>query len=283
MLKKETLILLRMPFSIFLLPVFLFAWSQLPTAKGEDIVAVFVLLHILVYPAANGYASGLEKKSTPTPRQLWWVVNGMDLLAILISFSISSLFAAQISGLILASRIYSNPVTRLNRFPVLNFFWMSFFYGFVVYWAVQTALGGTGSGYASFTEQLWAKWMVTALVGSMFLFTQLYQNELNKRDGIQTLSSLLGYQGSFALYALLFALADYSAWRHFQEYEAIRFFLVFQFFLFPLLLYGSYWFIQVKKNTLAADFDHATRMRLLTCLCLNLCFLSFLISGWLAT
>lgn len=282
MLKKDTLIRLRMPFSIFLLPVFLFAWSQTPSAKGEDILAVFFLLHFLVYPAANGYASCLDQNYRPvTSKELWWLVNGMDLFAILLSVRISPLFAAQISGLILASRIYSNPVTRLNRYPVFNFLWISFFYGFVVYWAVQTALGGEVSEYALFTNQLWAKIMGTALVGSMFLFSQIYQNDLNKRDGVKTLSRLLGYQGSFAFYALLFVLMDFAVWQHFQCHGSLRFFWVMQFFLLPIALYCCYWYVLVTRNSLAADFDHSTRMRLLTCLCLNLCFLSFLISQWL--
>lgn len=233
MLKKETLILLRMPFSIFLLPVFLFAWSQTLHARWEHVVVVFVLLHFLLYP--------------------------------------------------LFFRLYSNPITQLKRFPVFIFLWKSFFYGFVVYWAVQLALGGFKSESALFTHHLWAKLMITAFVGSLFLFTQLYQNEFNKRDGIKTLSGLLGYQGSFVFYAFLFILADYAGWRHFQEQDESRFFLVLQFFLLPLLVYGAFWFVQIKKNTLAADFDHATRMRLLTCFCLNLCFLSFLISNWLSS
>ncbi len=232
MLKKETLILLRMPFSIFLLPVFLFAWSQVPTASWVRVAVVFVLLHFFVYP--------------------------------------------------LIFRLYSNPITQLKRFPVFNFLWKSFFYGFIIYWFVQIALGGLQSEFVSFTHQFWAKLMITAFVGSLFLFTQLYQNEFNKRDGLKTLSGLLGYEGSFVFYAFLFILADYAAWRHFQEQSAMRFFLVLQFFLLPLLAYSIFWFVQIQKNTLAADFDHATRMRLLTCFCLNLCFLSFLISAWIS-
>ncbi|HCS21404.1 MAG TPA: hypothetical protein DIW47_12735 [Bacteroidetes bacterium] len=214
------------------MPVFLFAWSQVPMASWERVVVVFVLLHFLVYPV---------------------------------------LF-----------RLYSIPILQLKRFPILNFSWKSVFYGLVMYWAIQAALGGFSSEYAHFSHQLWAKMMITFFVGSLILFTQLYQNEFNKRDGIQTMSGMLGNQGSFGFFAWLFLSAEYCAWQHFQEQGAVRHFIVLQFFLLPVLVYSIYWFARVRKSSLAADFDHATRMRLLTSFCLNLCFLSFLISAWLS-
>jgi 1,4-dihydroxy-2-naphthoate octaprenyltransferase len=286
-LKKETLILLRMPFSIFLLPVFLFAWSQIPSAKWEDILVVFLLLHVLVYPASNGYNSYHDRdtesigglKSPPQPtRQLFWVVNGMDLLAILISLQFSFLFAAQVSGYILASRLYSNRITRLKRYPVLGFLWVSFFQGAFIYWAVQTALTGADSEHALFSSQPWAKLVASALLGAVYPLTQIYQHEADKRDGVRTMSMVLGYKGTFIFTAILFALANVGAWFHFQLQGSVRSFCVMQLFFIPVTLYFIYWFVLVWKDHRAADFDHAMRMNLLASMCLNLCYLSFILS-----
>ena len=81
-MKRATWLHLRIPFSFFLLPVFLFAISIL---KNPDLFSVFlvgVILHLLLYPASNGYNSYFDKdensigglKNPPkVHKELYWV------------------------------------------------------------------------------------------------------------------------------------------------------------------------------------------------------------------
>ena len=57
----DALKLMRIPFSIFLMPVFWFALipiEDIPIAKS---VFIFFLIHVLIYPASNGYNSYFDK------------------------------------------------------------------------------------------------------------------------------------------------------------------------------------------------------------------------------
>src|SRR5215203_2956814 len=102
MLLRSTVQLLRFHFSFFLLPVFLFAISQLPAVNWSITFLIFLILHLLVYPSSNGYNSfmdrdetpigGLEKPMQPT-RQLYRISLVMDVIALVISLIISKVLA----------------------------------------------------------------------------------------------------------------------------------------------------------------------------------------------
>ena len=89
MLQKSTIQLLRFHFSFFLMPVYWFALSQVPAISWPRALLVFLILHLLVYPASNGYNSymdrdetaigGLEKPMQPT-RQLFYTTVFMDIV-----------------------------------------------------------------------------------------------------------------------------------------------------------------------------------------------------------
>ncbi|HVE61371.1 MAG TPA: hypothetical protein VNA26_06115, partial [Chitinophagaceae bacterium] len=65
MLHHSTIQLLRFHFSFFLLPVYLFALSQLTSINWINAFFVFLILHLLVYPSSNGYNSYMDKDETP--------------------------------------------------------------------------------------------------------------------------------------------------------------------------------------------------------------------------
>ncbi|HVU54228.1 MAG TPA: hypothetical protein VHD83_04195, partial [Puia sp.] len=129
-LQKSTSQLLRFHFSFFLMPVYWFALSQTGDQDWPRAILVFVILHLLVYPASNGYNSymdrdtspigGLEHPPQPT-RQLFLVTVGMDTLALLAGFLISPLFVLGLAVYILASRAYSYRGIRLKRWPVIGY------------------------------------------------------------------------------------------------------------------------------------------------------------------
>src|SRR6478609_9075900 len=124
MLMRSTIQLLRFHFSLFLLPVYLFALSLLYKIDWIDAVVVFVILHVLVYPSSNGYNSYMDRDETPIgglskplqpTRQLFYVTVIMDLVALALSLLISKLFALGILLYIIASRAYSYRGIRLKQ------------------------------------------------------------------------------------------------------------------------------------------------------------------------
>lgn len=128
MLQRSTIQLLRFHFSLFLLPVYLFALSQLHNINSGRAILIFIILHVLVYPSSNGYNSymdrdegpigGLSKPMQPT-KQLFYISIAMDFTAVIISIVISLYFSLGILLYILASRAYSYRRIRLKNILLL--------------------------------------------------------------------------------------------------------------------------------------------------------------------
>ena len=60
-MRKSTVQLLRFHFSFFLMPVFFFALSNSPRIITSHAIFIFIILHLIVYPASNGYNSYMDK------------------------------------------------------------------------------------------------------------------------------------------------------------------------------------------------------------------------------
>src|ERR1035437_2904734 len=59
--KNSTFKHLRLAFSFFLLPVFLFALSQSNHVSWSHAIIAFAILHLLIFPSSNGYNSYQDK------------------------------------------------------------------------------------------------------------------------------------------------------------------------------------------------------------------------------
>src|SRR5882672_6985578 len=103
MLSRSTIRLLRIPFSFFLSPLYLFTLAQVPDIDIPRAILVFIILHFLIYPASNGYNSYMDRDTEsiggiehppPPSRELYHLTIVMDLLAIGLSFLVSPFFAA---------------------------------------------------------------------------------------------------------------------------------------------------------------------------------------------
>jgi hypothetical protein len=135
LIDKNTVTLLRLPFSFLLMPLFLLALSQ----SGVDILSFnvivsFLIIHLLVYPSSNGYNSYIDKdeesiggiENPPLPTiQLFYVTLFLDALALILSFIlIDWRFAVCIFVYILASRAYSSKTWRFHLLPVhIRYYW----------------------------------------------------------------------------------------------------------------------------------------------------------------
>jgi 1,4-dihydroxy-2-naphthoate octaprenyltransferase len=283
MLQASTIQLLRFHFSFFLLPVYLFALSQVPQIDTADALLIFFILHFLVYPSSNGYNSymdrdespigGLSKPMQPT-KELFRTSIIMDFAAIILSFFISYWFAICIVAYIAASRAYSFRGIRLKKFPIVGYLTVVIFQGSVTFFMVY---------HGSHIEKTLAvppAGMVAAglLIGGFYPLTQVYQHEADRKDGVETISSMLGYRGTFIFTAVVYAMAmSVLAWLFINNGEQNKF-TVLATMMLPILVYFFMWAGKVWKDVHNADFRHTMRMNLLASFCTNSAF--FILISW---
>jgi 1,4-dihydroxy-2-naphthoate polyprenyltransferase len=279
---RSTLQLLRFHFSFFLMPVYWFALSQVTHINYSDAVLIFIILHLLVYPASNGYNSymdrdtgsigGVEKPLPPT-KQLLYVSVILDMVAVAVSFLITPIFALGIFLYILASRAYSWRKIRLKKYPVIGYLTVIIFQGAVTFFLVYH---GSESNHTTDVPVI-AMIAASLLIGGFYPLTQIYQHEADLKDGVQTISYKLGYKGTFIFTGIIYAMAFIMlAVQFFANVEWDRFLLL-QIFMLPVLVYFFIWFRKVAKNTNEANFKNTMRMNLLASVCTNAGFITLLI------
>jgi 1,4-dihydroxy-2-naphthoate octaprenyltransferase len=285
MLNASTIKLLRIPFSFFLSPIYLFALAQVPNINWTNAILIFVILHFLIYPASNGYNSymdrdtesigGLEKPPPPS-RELYWVAIVLDGVGILLSLLIGPLFTVVMLFYIGASKAYSYRGIRLKKFPYLGYLVVIIFQGAVTFWLVYS-----GSNKEYNVSVPWQGMVVCALlVGGFYPLTQIYQHKQDKDDGVETISYKLGYTGTFIFCAIVYLLAWVFMAQFFIEKGTASQLLMVGIFFVPVLVYFIRWFLQVRKNNLEANFKNTMKMNWLAAICTNISFLILIIWRW---
>ncbi len=286
MLAPSTIQLLRFHFSFFLLPVYLFALSQVPSIDVTDSLLIFFILHFLVYPSSNGYNSYMDRdedpiggiaKPLPPTQQLFTVSIVLDILALLLCLLISGWFMLAVLAYILASRAYSYRGIRLKKYPVVGYLTVTIFQGAVTFFMVYHGSSEDKTLMVPPVGMLAA----SLLMGSFYPLTQIYQHQADLRDGVQTISYKLGYRGTFIFTALTYSLAMGSLFYYFLEQEKLNYFFILATLLLPVLVYFFIWAFNVWKDERNADFKHTMRMNILASACSNLAFLTLLIGRWI--
>lgn len=279
---QSTFQLLRFHFSFFLMPVYWFALSQIKNINWPDALLVFFILHLLVYPASNGYNSFMDRDTSPIgglknplqpTKQLFFVTVIFDLTALALSFIISCVFAIGIFFYILASRAYSYRKIRLKKFPIIGYLTVIIFQGAVTFFLV---FHGSSSNH-SLQVPVLAMIAASLLIGGFYPLTQIYQHEEDKKDDVITISFLLGYQGTFVFTGIVYALGFIVlAWYFYLQSQFLNF-VILQIFMLPVIVNFFLWFSKVKKNRTEANFKNTMRMNLLASICTNLGFITILI------
>ncbi len=282
MLHRSTLQLLRFHFSLFLLPVFLFALCELNNINWWDAAIVFFILHGLVYPASNGYNSyvdsdetpigGLSKPLQPT-KQLFYVTVAMDIFSVALSIIISFYFAGGILLYILASRAYSSRGIRLKKFAVMGYLIVIIFQGALTFFLSYHG----SSNDKTLHVPLWPMIAATLLIGGYYPLTQVYQHEDDLKDNVKTISYKLGKRGTFVFCGIVFALATAAMFFTFDEQKQLKFFFIFALCMLPMILFFLRWMLNVWKDESKADFKNSLRMNLLASCCTTICFLILII------
>lgn len=285
MISRSTFLHLRIPFSFFLLPVFLFALSISNNPDFENVLLVFFIMHILIYPASNGYNSYFDKdegsigalKNPPeVSTELYYTSLVLDALAIILGFIISWQFALMIFIYGLISKAYSHPDIRLKKRPISSWLIAGLFQGFFSFMACY--IGVNDLGFEVFNDKsiLFPAFLSSMLLWGSYPMTQIYQHEEDEKRGDITLSLKLGIRGTFHFTAIFFAIAMASFgyfYFHFYDPSTLLIFLI---SLSPMAVFFGYWYMKVRNDLRNADFGHTMKLNLISALCFNLFF------GWLS-
>jgi 1,4-dihydroxy-2-naphthoate polyprenyltransferase len=278
MIQRSTIQLLRFHFSFFLMPVYWFALSQVVKPNAGRALLVFFIIHLLVYPSSNGFNSymdrdegsigGLKSPLKPT-RQLLYASAFLDIMAWLLGLLISFHFSAAVAVYILASRAYSARSIRLKKYPILGFLVVVLCQGALIFYMVYHG------AHPLLSLRVPVLGMVSSslLIGGFYPLTQIYQHQSDARDGVRSLSALLGIRGTFIFCGILYAIAFVFLAYFFMESLEIKEFQVLSTCMLPVLVYFVVWAVQVWRNPLAADFKHTMRMNIIASSCTSLGFI----------
>lgn len=240
----NTIKLLRIPFSYFLMPVFFFALSQVHQIDWAKAVICFFVLHLFIYPASNGYNSymdqdessigGLEHPPKPT-KQLFYASVLFDIIGLSLSLIMGFYFFISVLAYMLASRAYSFKGIRIKKYPIPGFLIVVFFQGAFTFWMVYN--GVTKTPVELNNSLLLVLTACLFLIGGVYPLTQVYQHEADKAAGDITISYKLGIRGTFIFCGVMFAIANGLLYFYFSSVQKAGHFILFQVFLFPVILF----------------------------------------------
>ncbi len=272
---RSTIQLLRFPFSLMLMPVFLFSVSCTETINWSKTILLFFILHLLVYPSSNGYncymdqdtssIGGVKHPLRPT-KQLWWTTILMDILAIMLSPIISLYATISIVIYIACSRMYSYKGIRLKKYPIIGYLTVILNQGTLI----SILVFNTNSTH--FIFPLLPIVFSTLLIGGFYPLTQVYQHYDDKTAGVKTISMLLKVRGTFLFSACIYTIAMAAlVWYYMTNNQFIALQL-FTCFFAPIIIYFTYWALLTWKHNSNADFTHTMQMNTIASCCANTVF-----------
>jgi 1,4-dihydroxy-2-naphthoate octaprenyltransferase len=205
-------------------------------------------------------------------KQLFYVSVVMDAVAVLLSLFLSIVFAAGVLLYVLASRAYSYRGIRLKKYPVIGFLTVFVFQGALVF-----LLSYHAAAYYPIAEvPLLPLVLSSLLIGALYPLTQIYQHEEDHRDGVITISYLLGKRATFLFSMGLFLGATAGMYLLFQQQGKPNYFFLYLLYLLPVVLFFLYWMSRVWRDGKAADFKNSLRMNLLSTLCTTAFFVTLI-------
>jgi 4-hydroxybenzoate polyprenyltransferase len=273
---------LRIPFSFFLLPIFLFSLCISPNFNGPQILWVFVIVHFLLYPASNGYNSYFDKDEKsigglknppPTKKGLYYLSILFDAAAIILGFwKISATFAMMLLIYGLVSKAYSHPAIRLKKYAFTSLIITGLFQGFFTVVMCYVGLNKYGIENALQLKVIIPGILASFMLWANYPMTQIYQHEEDAKRGDITASIRFGINGTFYFAMIMFGLAVAGFIYYFNVTFGNKYVWIFLLATSPILIYFLYWFRQVLKNPAKADYQHTMWLNYISGTCLNAFF-----------
>lgn len=285
MFSRSAWLHLRIPFSFFLMPVYIFALGISPNLGESRLLWSFVIIHLFLYPASNGFNSYFDKDEKsigglknppPVTKGLYYLSLLFDGVAIVLGFlKIGLLFAMLLLIYGLVSKAYSHPSIRLKKFPIAGWLTVGLFQGFFTF--LMCYIGINNYGLENLGN---ARVLAPAILSSIILLgtypmTQIYQHEEDATRGDKTISLMLGIRGTFIFVLLVFTLAAAGYVIYFYSFYSVWFGEVFLLALSPVVAFFLIWFYRVWNDPAKANFTNTMWLNFLSALCLNAFFIWF--------
>lgn len=273
--------LMRIPFSVFLMPIF---WLALMSVSNRDlnwlnVVLVFVVWHLFIYPASNGYNSYFDRdegsigglKTPPkVNKELFWLTIIFDSLGLLLALYINWLFGLMVLAYVLVSKAYSWDKIRLKRWPIISLLVVTIFQGGFTLFASQIGFGI--EDWNQLPNWCFATTSTLFLMGS-YPITQVYQHDEDAKRGDKTLSRLLGVKGTFIFSAILFAIASVCLLFGFYLSREWQLWLVYLWCMLPVSIGMKKWTTKVWQDESHANFENTMKMNKRSSMLLSLAFI----------
>lgn len=281
----STLLHLRFPFSYFLMPVYLFALGISPNFTEKSLLWSFLIIHLLLYPASNGYNSYFDKdeksigglRNPPSvSKNLFYISLILDLIAIILAYvKISLLFATMILIYGLVSKAYSHPMIRLKKYPIIGWLTVGIFQGFFTFLMSYVAINNF-----EIENLLKAKVLIPASLSSLILLgsypmTQIYQHQEDAKHGDKTISMLLGIKGTFIFVQTVFAFAALGYFLYFKSFHDANYGLTFLISLLPVVLFFMWWYVRSFNDISRVNYSNTMWLNFISATCLNGFFIYF--------
>jgi len=283
MFSRSSWLHLRIPFSYFLLPVFLFSLSVSPNFNAARLFWVFFIVHFLLYPASNGYNSYFDKDEKsigglknppPVNKGLYYLSISFDVVAIVLGYiKISLLFAGMLLIYGLVSKAYSHPAIRLKKYAIAGWIITGLFQGLFTFAMCYIGLNNYVIADVFKATVLIPGTLTTIMLWANYPMTQVYQHKEDAKRGDRTISLMLGIRGTFYFVGVVFTIVTAGFVFYFVNFFELRYALFFLLALFPVVVYFFYWFMKVYNEQHYADHRHTMYLNFISATCLNMFFI----------
>lgn len=285
MFTRSTWLHLRIPFSYFLLPAYLFALSISPNFTASSLLWSFVIIHLLLYPASNGYNSYFDKDEhsiavlknpPPVTAALYYVSLALDVLAVMFSLIfINKLFAILVLIYGLVSKAYSHPSVRLKKYPIAGWLVVVIFQGLFTFLLCYAGINGFPLESLFRDKVVFGGALLSLLLFASYPLTQVYQHDEDARHGDMTMSRLLGIRGTFYFALIFFIVAAAGFIFFFNKFYPGNWPIVFLVALSPVIIFFTIWFVMAIRNPKYASYRMTMWQNFIASTCLNVFFIYF--------
>lgn len=289
MFSRSSWLHLRIPFSFFLLPVFLFSLSISPNLNGSRIFWVFIIVHFFLYPASNGYNSFFDKDEKsigglknppPVNKGLYYLSLSFDVIAVVLGYiKIGLLFAVMLLVYGLVSKAYSHPSIRLKKYAITSWIITGLFQGVFTFIMCYLGINNYSTENAWKAHVLIPGLLTTLMLWANYPMTQVYQHEEDAKRGDKTFSLLLGIRGTFYFVGVVFSIVSVTFVLYFIYFYELRYAIVFLASLAPVVSYFFFWLVKVYKDEKYADHRHTMLLNFISATCLNGFFIYFFLDS----
>lgn len=280
---------LRIPFSFFLMPVYLFALAISPNFGESRLIWSFIIIHLLLYPASNAYNSYFDKDEKsigglknppPVSKGLYYTSLAFDLLAIVLGYlKINTLFAIMLLIYGVVSKAYSHPSVRLKKYPIAGWLTIGVFQGFFTFLMCYVGINGFELSNLNQPKVLIPALLTSIMLWGNYPMTQVYQHEEDTKHGDRTISLMLGIRGTFIFVQALFAVATICFLLYFHQYHSMHMGYAFLMAMAPVVIFFMYWFYLVWKDASQANFTYTMWLNFISSCCLNGFFIYFWVTS----